>query len=179
MIIGKDIIQEGHNTLKQIAKEVQFPLNDENLKLANDLVECLKNSVDEEKAAKYNLRPGVGIAAPQVNKSVRMFAIHLPSISEEDEEFTKLFINPKIVSHSEKMCYLSGGEGCLSVDDSISGKVPRYFKISIEAYDINGNKFTMRLKKFIAIVFQHEYDHLNGILFNEKITDNVSELIEI
>ncbi len=178
MITGKDIIQDGHKTLALKAEEINFPLNSELLKLSHDLIEYLENSLDDELAKKFNLRPGVGLAAPQVNKSVRMFAIFIPS-EDESEDFKHIFINPKIISHSEQMTYLGSGEGCLSVNEKITGKVPRYKKITIEAYNIKGEKFVMKLKNFEATVFQHEFDHLNGILFTEKITENLENLIEI
>lgn len=176
MILGKDIIQEGSETLYEIAKEISFPLNEENMKTANEIMEYLKNSQDEEISEKYKLRAGVGLAAPQIDKSIRMFGIFLPALEEGDKDLIQIFINPKIISHSEQMCYLSSGEGCLSVDDSITGFVPRYKRISIEAYDIDGNKFEMRLSNLKAIVFQHEFDHLNGIIFTSKVTKDVQHL---
>ncbi len=176
MILNKDIIQDGHKTLRQIAKDVVLPLNAEVIKVANDIMEYLENSQDEELSEKYKLRAGVGLAAPQINKSIRMFGIFLPSFEENQDDFKKIFINPKIISHSEQMCYLSAGEGCLSVDEDISGFVPRYKRITIEAYDLLGEKFTLRLSGFEAIVFQHEFDHLNGILFTDKVTTDVHNL---
>ncbi len=176
MILNKDIIQDGHSTLKQVAKEITLPLNPEIVQIANDIMEYLENSQDDELAEKYQLRAGVGLAAPQINQSIRMFGIFLPSYDDESEDFKKIFINPKIISHSEQMCYLSAGEGCLSVDEAITGFVPRYKRIAIEAYDLQGEKFKLRLSGFQAIVFQHEFDHLNGILFTDKITKDVQGL---
>lgn len=176
MILTKDIIQEGHPTLNMKAKELVFPLSKEDIKLASDIIEHIHNSLDEEIAKKYNLRPAVGLAAPQINKSIRMMGIVIPAMNENEEDFEYIFINPKIVSHSEQMCYLSTGEGCLSVDEDVTGFVPRYKKVTIEAYDVDGNKFTMRLKNYHAIVFQHEYDHLEGIIFTQKVTKDVKDL---
>lgn len=176
MILTKDIIQEGHKTLSLVAKEVEIPLSDEHKKLGQDIMEYIKNSLNETTAKELNLRPAVGLAAPQINKSIRMMGILIPAMDESEKNFENLFINPKIISHSEKMCYLSTGEGCLSVDEDTVGFVPRFQKISIEAYDINGKKFRMRLKNYPAIVFQHEFDHLEGIIFTQKITEDVSNL---
>lgn len=79
------------------------------------------------------------------------------------------FFNPKIISHSVEKAYLVSGEGCLSVDEDIPGYVPRYARITVEAYDEEGKKLRLRLKEYAAIVFQHEIDHLNGILFYDHI----------
>ena len=78
-------------------------------------------------------------------------------------------INPKLISHSEELIYSSGGEGCLSVNRDVEGIVPRYARVTIEGYDIDGNKIKIRAREELAIAFQHEIDHLNGILFIDKI----------
>ena len=92
----KDIIREGHPTLRQKAVEVDFPLSIENAKLAQDLLEYVKNSQDPEMIERYDLRPGIGIAAPQVNVSKRMFALHL---TDDEAKLSLVAINPKIISH--------------------------------------------------------------------------------
>ncbi|MDQ7862367.1 peptide deformylase [Peribacillus frigoritolerans] len=78
-------------------------------------------------------------------------------------------MNPKIISHSATMIYLPQSEGCLSVDRDIKGYVPRYERVKIKALDGNGEEIEMRLKGFAAIVFQHELDHLNGMMFYDRI----------
>ncbi len=93
MINTNNIIQDGHPTLRKIAKDVEIPLSNENLKIALDLMEYLNNSQDEEISQKYNLREGVGLAAPQIDKQLRMFAIKFDDGNEYLEE---IFINPKI-----------------------------------------------------------------------------------
>ena len=67
------------------------------------------------------------------------------------------------------MIYAECGEGCLSVNRDVDGIVPRCARVTIEAYDINGNKFKLRLREDMAIAAQHEIDHLNGILFYDHI----------
>jgi peptide deformylase len=67
------------------------------------------------------------------------------------------------------MIYVGEGEGCLSINREVEGIVPRHARITVEAQDINGNTFTIRVREEIAIAFQHEIDHLNGILFTDKI----------
>lgn len=167
MILMKDIIREGHPTLRMRSEEVAFPLSDEDRKLAEDLLMYVKNSQDEEMIEKYDLRPGVGIAAPQVNEAKRIFALHFDESS--DENLSLIAINPKIVSHSVERSYLTSGEGCLSVDRAVPGYVPRYARITVKAFDIEGKEYKMRMKGLPAIAFQHELDHLNGIMFFDHI----------
>lgn len=84
--------------------------------------------------------------------------------------FLKIYFNkPKLISHSEEMIYTSGGEGCLSVNRDVEGIVPRYARTTFEAYDVNGKKFKIRAREELSIAFQHELDHLNGILFYDHI----------
>ncbi len=173
----KDIIREGHPTLRKRAEEVQLPLSEDDKKLAQDLLEYVINSQNDEMIEKYDLRPGVGIAAPQVNVAKRIFALHFDE--ESGENLSMIAINPKIVSHSVEKAYLSSGEGCLSVDRAIPGYVPRYARISVKAFDAEGNEFKMRLKGLPAIAFQHELDHLNGVMFFDHINpDNPFAEIE-
>lgn len=166
----KDIIREGHPTLRQRSEEVSFPLSEEDRLLSEDLMEYVINSQDDELAEKYDIRPGVGIAAPQVNKAKRIFALHFDESTRED--LSIIAINPKIISHSVEKAYLSAGEGCLSVDRAVPGYVPRYARITIKAFNTQGEEIKMRLKGLPAIAFQHELDHLNGVMFFDHIDPN-------
>ena len=81
-------------------------------------------------------------------------------------------INPKLLSYSEEKTYLEGGEGCLSVDRDVNGYVHRAKRVTVETYLYNHGNLVhtrLRLKNYISVVFQHEYDHLNGILFVDRI----------
>src|SRR5699024_10471963 len=91
--------------------------------------------------------------------------------SHEDKLYSYQLINPKIISHSVEQAYLGGGEGCLSVDENIEGYVVRHKRITVRAYDIEGNKLKLRFKGYPAIVIQHEIDHLNGIMFYDYIDE--------
>ncbi len=166
MFVMKDIVREDHPTLRQKALEVKFPLCDEDLKLAHDLLDYVKNSQDASMVELYDLRPGIGIAAPQVNVSKRMFALHLP---DDESKLSLVAINPKIISHSVERTYISSGEGCLSVDRVIEGYVPRYARITVKGFYPDGSEFKLRLKGLAAIAFQHELDHLNGVMFFDRI----------
>ena len=80
-----------------------------------------------------------------------------------------MFVNPKIVSYSNEMIAADVGEGCLSVNRDVEGHVPRYARVTVEGYDIDGNKIKVRAREELSIAFQHEIDHLNGILFYDRI----------
>ncbi|MCU9612258.1 peptide deformylase [Caldibacillus lycopersici] len=184
MITMKDIIRDGHPTLRKVAEEVSLPPSEEDKQILNSLMEFIQNSQDEEIAKKYSLRPGIGLAAPQINVSKRMIAVHLEDDNGKLHSY-KLF-NPKIISHSVEKTYLPNGEGCLSVDETIPGYVPRYARVTVKAYDINGEEVKIRLKGLPAIAIQHEIDHINGIMFYDHIdqenpfkeVDNASPLVK-
>jgi len=168
MLTMKDIIRDGHPTLREKAQEVSLPLSQEEVQLADDMLEFLKNSQDDKIAKKYKLRSGVGLAAPQLNIAKRLLVIHF--YDEQKEEYiTHQLFNPKIVSHSVEKAYLPQGEGCLSVDESIPGLVHRYARITVKAFNREGEEVKLRLNRFAAIVVQHEIDHLNGVMVYDHI----------
>ena len=167
MLKNKDIIDEKDKRLREISKEVKFPLSDEDRKNIDLMIEYLTNSQIEELAEKYDLRPGMGLSAIQIGVPKRYFVV----VYEYDEgKFDNyIIINPKIVSNSMEKIYVELGEGCLSVNREIDGIVPRYARVTIEGYDMDGNKIRVRGREELAIAFQHELDHLNGILFYDHI----------
>lgn len=167
MLTMKDIIRDGHLTLSQTAKDVLLPLSTEDVHIGQEMMEFLINSQDEELSAQLELRAGVGLAAPQINILKRIIAIHAPI--DEETHLSKVMYNPKIISHSEKLTYLPSGEGCLSVDNEIEGIVPRYKKITVRFTNINNIEEKQSFTDFESIVIQHEIDHLNGIMFYERI----------
>lgn len=161
------ILDEKNKKLRQISKEVTFPLSKDEKQTIDDVMTYLKYSQIEKYAKKYNLRAGWGMSAIQIGIDKRWFVI----VEElEDGSFKNYFFaNPKIISNSTEMIYVEQGEGCLSVNRDVKGIVPRYARITVEAQDTNGNKFTMRLREDIAICVQHEMDHLKGMLFFDRI----------
>lgn len=171
-----DIIREGHPTLRAVAEEVTFPLSDENILLGEKMMQFLKHSQDPVMAEKLGLRGGVGLAAPQIDVSRRIIAILVPN--PEDEEgnppkqayaLQEVMYNPKIVAHSVQEAAVEGGEGCLSVDREVPGYVVRHARVTVEYFDKTGQKHKIKLKGFNAIVVQHEIDHINGIMFYDRI----------
>lgn len=171
MLTMKDIIRDGHPTLRAKAEDVHFPLSDEDRNTLKEMREFLINSHDETTANKYGLRSGVGLAAPQINVSKRMLAVYLPD-DGNGKSYDLMLVNPKVMSHSVQEAYLPSGEGCLSVDENIPGLVHRKNRITVKAYDIDGNEIKLRLKGYPAIILQHEIDHLNGVMFYDYIDQN-------
>ena len=167
MITMKNIVLEDHPVLREVAKEVILPASDEDKQIAQQLLEYVINSQDQEIANKYGLRPGIGLAAPQINVSKRIIAVHVTD--EKGKLYSYALFNPKIVSHSVEKTYLSSGEGCLSVDRAVPGYVPRYARITVTGTTIDGENIKLRLKGLVAVVFQHEIDHLNGVMFYDHI----------
>lgn len=170
MITMKDIVLEDQPILRKVAEEVPLPASDEDITIANQLLEYVKNSQDYEISQKYGLRPGIGLAAPQINISKRIIAVHVTD--EKGNLYSYALFNPKIVSHSVEKAYLTGGEGCLSVERAVPGFVPRYSRVTVKATTAEGEEIKLRLKGLPAICFQHEIDHLNGILFYDHINPN-------
>lgn len=166
----KDIVREGHPILAEKTKEVHLPLSEEDKETLICMMNYVKNSQDPDLAKKYGLRPGVGLSANQVGLNKSMFVAYFTDFEDKLHEYS--LINPKIVSHSVSMIYLPEGEGCLSVDRPVEGYVPRYEKIKVKAVDLSGNEVVLRLKGYAAIVAQHEIDHLNGIMFYDRINKN-------
>ena len=162
-----NILDEKEKILRETAKEVIFPLTKEDKKLIQNSIDQLTYSQIEEYEKKYDLRPGMGLAFPQLGLSKRIIII----VHEyEDGKFDNyVVINPKIVSNSEEIVAAEAGEGCLSVNRDVEGHVPRFARVTVEGYDENGNKIRIRAREELSIAFQHEIDHLNGILFFDRI----------
>jgi peptide deformylase len=167
MIRSKDIIDEYDKRIRLISKEVTFPLDDKTKKVIKDSLEMLRLSQIEEEAEKYDLRPGMGLSLIQLGIAKRIFVICYEVDEGKFEDY--IVINPKILTESEEMIYVEEGEGCLSINRPIDGIVPRHARIKVEYYDENGNKINKRFREELAVVFQHELDHLNGKLFYDRI----------
>lgn len=176
------IIQTGHKTLREIAQEVPpEEIKSEKIKkLIADMAKTLSATPD-----------GVALAAPQINVPLRVFVVLKEYYDMKAEEFesqkeknerketesTKnkdvikpvvVFINPKITKLSKKKQTVR--EGCLSVV-GLFGTMARAEKAAIEAYDENGQKFSRGASGLLAQIFQHEMDHLNGVLFTDTATN--------
>jgi len=166
-----EIVQNDNVVLRKIAKEV--PVSEirspKMQKLLKDMSEALDGQED-----------GVAIAAPQIAVSLRIFMVSgkifdkdfmngdkitKGGVDKKDSHPNLTFINPKLIKISKDSKYLE--EGCLSVRP-IYGKVLRANKATIEAYDENGKRFSRGASGLLAQIFQHETDHLEGVLFTDK-----------
>ena len=160
-----------NNPIMRLKSEpVPLPLSEEDKKTLDAMLEYLKLSQDEDYAAKHNIRSGVGIAAIQIGLLKRMFCIYYET---EEGVVQYQLVNPKIIEYSVKKCALQNGEGCLSVDNEHNGLSHRYYKIKMTAYDALTNQdVVITARGFDAIVLQHEYDHLDGLFFYDRIDQN-------
>lgn len=167
MIKDKDILDEKNKLLHTKSKDVIFPMDEKDKKMIDDMIEHLRLSQIPEESEKYNLRPGMGLAAVQLGVPKRFFVV----VHEYEEGKFKnyVLINPKIVSTSSEMIYVEEGEGCLSVNRPTEGIVPRHARVTMEGYNVDGEKVVYRAREELAVAFQHEYDHLDGILFTDRI----------
>lgn len=164
------IIKDNNPVMRKKSLPVELPLSEQDRELLNNMSEYLRLSQDEEYAKKHNIKSGVGLAAIQVNVLKRMFVVY---ISSGDELIHYQIVNPKIIETSVKKCALSDGEGCLSVDKEHKGLVHRYNKIKIQAYNaLTDEEIELTLKGYLAVVFQHEYDHLDGLFYYDRIDKN-------
>lgn len=139
--------------------------------------EGLSELIDNMWETMYNAR-GVGLAAPQIGQSIRLFLVDTEQIDgEEDvsEAIKKVFINAQMIEETGDP--VSYEEGCLSIPD-IRGDVNRNQIIKIEYYDENFEKHTETYTGFTARVIQHEYDHIEGKLFTEKLQPLKKRLIK-
>jgi peptide deformylase len=150
------VARMGHPVLRERARPVsKSDLRDPSMqKLIDDMIDTMHE---------YH---GVGLAAPQVHEGLRLFVALLDEDPGPKSEAT-VVVNPEIVpAGSSKE---EGWEGCLSIPD-IRGMVPRFTDITVAALDRDGKAIELRLKNFAARVAQHEADHLDGVLFFDRMT---------
>jgi peptide deformylase len=109
---------------------------------------------------------GVGLAAPQIHEGLRIFVAALDTGDKDVESEPVAIINPEITPVGDEM--VEDWEGCLSIPD-IRGRVPRHREIKLRAFDRGGNRIEIRAQNFSARVIQHETDHLDGVLFFDRM----------
>jgi peptide deformylase len=160
------IVQDPDRILRKTAKDVA---------VSEIGSEKIQNVIHDMKAALHREPDGVAIAAPQIGHSLRMFLVagFVFDLKKKNLSGTKspdkIFINPEITKVSKETAWVDG-EGCLSVR-WIYGKAKRHKKASLRAYDETGKKVTMQASGLLAQIFQHEVDHLNGVLFIDHAKD--------
>jgi peptide deformylase len=159
------IVIYGHPVLRKVAEDIDRDYPDLN-NLISDLFETMYYS------------DGLGLAAPQIGKSIRIFVIDGKALSEDDPEladFKKVFINAHITERTGDLELLS--EGCLSIPN-LREEVNRENHIRIEYYDENWEFHNEEYNGFKARVIQHEYDHLDGIMFTDRVSPLRKRLIK-
>ena len=173
------IVKDTSLSLRGKSKPVVLPLEKQDRDLILKMFEYLKNSQNSEYREKHpNVREGVGLAAPQVGVNKRMNVIYYHDADGNEVKYA--LVNPRIVENSVKKTYLLAGEGCLSVDAKHEGYVVRDYKIKVKAYDaLSDSDIEISARGYDAIVLQHEIDHLDGILYYDRINkDNPFQAIE-
>lgn len=160
-----EILQVGHPTLRKIAKPIDN-IRDQYQPLFDDLLAFVIS------------RQGAGIAAPQVGISERFFIMS----SKPNERYPHapdmkpiIIVNPDIINHSDSIN--QDWEGCLSVP-GIRALVPRYSSVTVNFTSRFGEKNELEYSGFIARIFQHEIDHLNGTVFLDRVEDTRSIMME-
>ncbi len=161
------IYDEKDQILRKVSEEVTFPLSIEDKKLIKDALLYLKMSQIDETREQYCLRAGMGLAFIQMGLAKRIFVICEDLQNGEFKDY--VVINPKIISLSEELIYVEEGEGCLSINRDVEGIVTRNARATVKAYDIDGKEYQIRVREDLSVAFQHEIDHLNGVLFTDRI----------
>ena len=173
------IVKDSSLSLRSKSKPVEMPLTRKDRDLILRMFSYLKKTQDPAFREKHpSIREGVGLAAPQVGVNKRMTTIYYHD--SEGKEIQYALVNPRIIENSIKRCYLLAGEGCLSVDEKHEGYVPRDNKIKVRAYDVlTEADIEISARGYDAIVLQHEIDHLDGILYYDRINkSNPYQVIE-
>jgi peptide deformylase len=162
----KRITQLGEPVLRRKTRPISDPGNPSWKRLAREMIRTMNHA------------QGVGIAAPQVGLSWRLFIVapkpsrryphapHLPPVA---------MLNPQLINHTQTM--KTDWEGCLSIP-GIRGRVPRYTKIQIAYTTPEGQKRRQTLRGFVARIFQHEFDHINGRVFLDRVRDTRTLMTE-
>ena len=157
--IGDEILRKEARKVKKFDRELH--------RLLDDMAETMRDA------------PGVGLAAPQVNVPDRVIVVELPK-EEDDPQSGKLyeFVNPEIVFASNEE--VEGEEGCLSIPH-IVGDVWRSQRVVVKGQDRNGKPQKIEANDWLARVFQHEVDHLNGVLFIDRVEgpEHVRRMIKV
>lgn len=150
----REIIKLPHPTLKRKAHKIS-DFDKDFQKLVDDMIETMR------------AEPGVGLAAPQVNQSLRLIVVEYPEDDTVEEAEPKLFVvaNPDFTYLSPET--VKGIEGCLSVPNLL-GEVERSRDVIVEGLDRKGKRMEIKASGWLARIFQHEIDHINGILYVDR-----------
>ncbi|RME88626.1 MAG: peptide deformylase [Anaerolineae bacterium] len=150
----REIVTVPAEVLRRKARPVTR-FDDELQRLIDDMIETMRAA------------PGVGLAAPQVAVSQRLIVVEYAEDEEDEAAEPKLYVvvNPKITRHSKET--EMGVEGCLSIPGLV-GEVERYLSVTVKGQNRHGQPLKIKARGWLARIFQHEVDHLNGILFTDR-----------
>ena len=159
----RDIVIIENPVLRRKARKI-VKITAEHRKLIEDMIETMRDA------------PGVGLAAPQVGESERLIVVEYAEEPENEDDPPKkkklyVVINPEIVWASEEM--VQGTEGCLSVPGWV-GDVLRHESVTVRGLNRNGEKIKIEAEGWLARIFQHEIDHLDGVLYTDKLVSRDS-----
>jgi peptide deformylase len=149
----RDVLKFPDKRLQEISDPIE-KITDEIRELANDMLEVM---YDE---------PGIGLAAPQVGETIRLIVVDTGWTEEDAERDPLVLVNPEIVESSGKIVWT---EGCLSVPD-FEADVERASHVVLRASNLEGEDLEIAASELQAVCFQHEIDHLDGILFIDRIS---------
>jgi peptide deformylase len=149
----RPVLQFPDKRLRRVSRPIET-ITDELRQLAQDMCEVM---YDE---------PGIGLAAPQVGEDVRLVVVDTEWTAEDAEKHPLILVNPELSEHEGKLVW---NEGCLSVPD-FQAEVERAERVVLRAQDLDGKPVEIRAEGLQAVCFQHEVDHLNGVLFIDHIS---------
>lgn len=163
----RDIVVVENPVLRRKAKKI-VKLTADHRKLIEDMIETMRDA------------PGVGLAAPQVGVSERLIVVEWGGEDDEAEDQPrkkKLYVvlNPEIVRASEER--VTGTEGCLSVPGWV-GDVERHEAVAVRGLNRNGEKITIEAEGWLARIFQHEIDHLEGVLYTDRLVPDTLRRVQ-
>ncbi len=160
-----EVIKLGHPALRTFAEPVPEDWFDSG-RLHQMGLDLIHTMIEEQ---------GVGLAAPQVAAPLRLFAYWVPATDDSDEVSPTVVVNPEIRPIGDEC--VDGWEGCLSIP-GLRGVVPRFQRIKVKARSVSGESVSMTADGFHARVIQHEHDHLDGVVFLDRMTSTLSLAFE-
>lgn len=153
------ILQSGNPVLRKICR----PIKPEEIKSAKikKIIKVMRETLEETP-------DGVALAAPQIGHNLRIFVVSPKAFQPQGRALETVFINPTLVKRSNKKKIFE--EGCLSVS-GVYGKIKRSEKVTVEAFDEKGRRFFRGGSGLLAEIYQHEINHLDGVLFTDTATE--------
>lgn len=163
------IIDDSNPKIREISEKLDLNNIDEyDNEMINKMISYIDVSYNNEHK-KYKIRSGIAITGIQIGYKKRVCYVHYFD-EYLNSEIKLLLANPEILSKSSIKSYIANGEGCLSVPIDKKGIVPRNKEITFKAFDLFLNKeIEMKVSGFLSICLQHEFDHMDGILYYDKI----------